>query len=549
MSASARRQGVRTRDVRGRGRRVVVVGAGVAGLATAALLAREGYSVEVLERRDDVGGRAGTWEEAGFRFDTGPSWYLMPEVFDHFFALLGTSADAQLDLVRLEPAYRAWFADGSAPLELRSDAEHAARTFEGVEPGAGARLRRYLRSAATATELAREHLLYSTFESLPRLVSPAALRHVGRLVPLVAQTLEEYVGRRFRDERLRRVLGYPAVFLGTSPDRAPALYHLMSHADLADGVLYPLGGFGTLVDALLRLAQDVGATVRTGVDVVDLLTTAGRSPRVRGVRFVDRTGGTHVLDADVVVGAGDLHHLETALLPPALRTYPEEWWATRDPGPGAVLVHLGVRGRVPELTHHTLVFAADWRANVDAVFGDDRRVPDDASIYVCAPSRTDPTVAPPGTENLFLLVPVPADVAIGGSGDPVVERVADAAVRRLAEVVGIPDLEERVLVRRTVGPADFARDLRSWSGGALGPAHTLRQSAWWRGRNASARVGGLLYAGGSTIPGIGLPMCLISAELVLKRLRGDRSPRPLRTPPGTAPRAVPVPAPAVGTPS
>lgn len=514
--------------------RAVVVGAGVAGLATAALLAREGYDVEVLEQRDEVGGRAGTWETAGFRFDTGPSWYLMPEIFDHFFALLGTSADAELDLVRLDPAYRAWFESGAEPLELRSDADDSVARFEAVEPGAGGRLRRYLASARDTTELAREHLLYSTFESLPRLLTPAVLRRAGRLLPLVLQTLDRYVARRFGDERLRRVLGYPAVFLGTAPDRAPALYHLMSHADLADGVLYPQGGFGTVVDALLRLAVREGATVRTGARVVGILTTTSRTPapsaQVSGVQYLDEHGHEHVARADVVVGAGDLHHLETSLLPPDLRTYPAEWWARRDPGPGAVLVHLGVRGRVPELTHHTLVFAADWQANVDAIFGPDRRVPEPASMYVCAPSRTDATVAPPDSENLFLLVPVPADVTLGGGGDPVVEQVADAAIHRLGHVVGIPDLADRVMVRRTVGPADFARDLSSWSGGALGPAHVLRQSAWWRGRNASAKVGGLLYAGGSTIPGVGLPMCLISAELAVKRLRGDRSSGPLPTP-------------------
>ncbi|GIG20458.1 phytoene desaturase [Cellulomonas chitinilytica] len=515
---------------RGTGTRAVVVGAGVAGLATAALLARDGYDVQVLEQRAEVGGRAGTWDCAGFRFDTGPSWYLMPEVFEHFFALLGTSADAELDLVRLDPAYRAWFASGAEPLELHSDADRSVELFEAVEPGAGARLRRYLESARITTEVALEHLLYSTFQSLPRLLSPALLRRAGRLLPLVLQSLDGYVAHRFRDERLRRVLGYPAVFLGTAPDRAPALYHLMSHADLADGVLYPRGGFGTLVDALRRLAEREGASVRTGARVVGILTTTAPTPQVSGVQVVDDDGHEHVVDADVVVGAGDLHHLETALLPPDLRTYPERWWANRDPGPGAVLVHLGVRGRVPELTHHTLVFAADWRANVDAVFGPGRRVPDEASMYVCAPSRTDPTVAPPDSENLFLLVPVPADVTLGGGGDPVVEQVADAAIDLLARVVGIPDLAERVVVRRTVGPADFARDLSSWSGGALGPAHVLRQSAWWRGRNASSKVQGLLYAGGSTIPGVGLPMCLISAELAVKRLRGDRSSGPLPAP-------------------
>ncbi|WP_028049442.1 phytoene desaturase family protein [Cellulomonas sp. URHD0024] len=513
----------------------VVIGAGVAGLGTAALLARDGYDVVVLEQQDQVGGRAGTWESEGFRFDTGPSWYLMPEVIDHFFALLGTSADAELDLVRLDPAYRAWFESGADPLELRSGLEDAVARFDAVEPGAGSRLRRYLASARRTTETAREHLLYSTFESLPRLLSPRVLLRAGRLLPLVLQTLDTYVGRRFHDERLRRVLGYPAVFLGTSPDQAPALYHLMSHADLVEGVLYPRGGFGTLVDALARLAEREGATIRTGARVIEVLTTPLPGARVTGVRYLDDAGREQVLAADVVVGAGDLHHLETALLRPDLRTYPEQWWSRRDPGPGAVLVYLGIRGRVPELTHHSLVFAADWQANVDAVFGRDRHVPDAGSLYVCAPSRTDETVAPPDTENLFLLIPVPADVTIGGGGDPVVERVADDAIRRLATVAGIPDLADRVLVRRTVGPADFARDLSAWSGGALGPAHVLRQSAWWRGRNASAKVDGLLYAGGSTIPGIGLPMCLISAELVVKRLRGDRSSGPLAVPLTSAP--------------
>jgi len=200
-----------------------------------------------------------------------------------------------------------------------------------------------------------------------------------------------------------------------------------------------------------------------------------------------------------------------------------------------VLVCLGVRGAVPELPHHSLFFTEDWRANFEAIFGADPQVPDPASIYVCKPSATDPTVAPAGHENLFVLVPVPADVSLGrggvdGTGSPRVESVADAALEQVASWAGIPDLRERVVVRRTFGPGDFAADLNAWRGGALGPAHTLRQSAFLRTGNVSQRVSGLYFAGASTVPGIGLPMCLISAELVAKRLRGDRSARPLEVP-------------------
>jgi phytoene desaturase len=200
-----------------------------------------------------------------------------------------------------------------------------------------------------------------------------------------------------------------------------------------------------------------------------------------------------------------------------------------------VLVYLGVDGPVPGLLHHTLMFTADWKANFGAVFGDDRHVPDPASIYVCAPSETDPTVAPRGSSNLFILVPLPADVGIGkggidGAGDWEVERIADRAIDVVAERSGVPDLRDRIRVRRTIGPRDFADDYNAWSGSMLGPAHTLKQSAFFREGNASAKVDGLYYAGSSTIPGIGLPMCLISAEVLLKRIHGDTSTEPLPTP-------------------
>jgi len=197
-----------------------------------------------------------------------------------------------------------------------------------------------------------------------------------------------------------------------------------------------------------------------------------------------------------------------------------------------VLAMLGVEGRLPQLPHHSLFFTSDWGRNFGDIFGADARVPDPASVYVCKPSETDPSVAPEGCENLFVLVPVPAEVSIGAGGDEgegsvAVERAADAAIDQVAAWGRIPDLRERVLVRHTVGPEDFAHRYHSWRGGALGLEHTLRQSAFLRPGNTSSKVDGLLYAGASTVPGVGLPMCLISAELVLKRLTGDRSALPV----------------------
>ncbi|MFB2585039.1 phytoene desaturase family protein [Herbiconiux liukaitaii] len=585
----------------------IVIGGGISGLATAALLAREGYTVTLLEKNDAVGGRAGSWEKDGFRFDTGPSWYLMPEVFDHFFKLMGTSAEAELDLVKLDPGYRVYSEGEFAPIDIAANRDDNLDLFESIEPGSGVRMAGYLDSAAETYDLAKEYFLYSTFEKITPLMAPPVLKRLPRLVRLLTEPLARFAGRTVKDPRLVQVLGYPAVFLGTSPYSAPSMYHLMSHLDMTDGVLYPKGGFTSVIAAIERIAVAEGVTIVTGasvtrivteiegatvkapgpVDVYDYETTefdtnvidrdelarvlagemssaaepepvadvpAGK-PKAGGVHYTDTDGRAHSVEGSVVVSTADLWHTETALLLPELQTYPESYWEKRIAGPSALLILLGVEGELPELEHHTLFFAKDWRTNFGEIFGRGSgpaetrgtAVPDPASLYVCRPSATDDDVAPEGHENLFVLVPLPADPSLGAGGvdrggDARIEELADTVIEQIAEWAGIPDLASRVVVRRTIGPADFVSDLNSWQGTALGPAHTLRQSAMFRARNRSAKVDGLYYAGGSTTPGIGLPMCLISAELVIKRLRGDTSttalPEPLSPRPvAPSPRA------------
>jgi phytoene desaturase len=428
-----------------------------------------------------------------------------------------------------------FFESHPEPVDIAADRADNIRLFESLEPGAGAALDRYLVSARETYDMAFKRFLYTSFASFRPLLVPDVLKRLGRLARLLLQPLDKFVAGYVRDNRLRQILGYPAVFLGSSPDQTPSMYHLMSHLDLADGVLYPQGGFTRLIERIAAIARAEGVTVVTGARVTAIHTTPGAATAVAGVSYRTSDGAVLTLDADRVVSAADLHHTETELVPAASQTYPERWWRKRVSGPGAVLVMLGIRGDLPELKHHTLFFTKDWADNFGRIFGKTPSVPSPASFYVCQPSATDPGVAPVGSSNLFLLVPIPADPGLGhggidGSGSPMIEKIADDAIAQLAAWSGIPDLTERVVVRRTIGPGDFADDLNSWRGGALGPAHTLKQSAFFRGSNASSKVDGLYYAGGTTIPGIGLPMCLISAEILLKRMRSDTSTGPLAEP-------------------
>ncbi|WP_213815321.1 phytoene desaturase family protein [Glaciihabitans sp. dw_435] len=527
--------------------RVIVIGGGISGLASAALLARDGHTVTLLEARSDLGGRAGSWEAEGFRFDTGPSWYLMPEVFDHFYKLMGTSAAEQLDLVTLDPGYRVFFEGESEPLEVALNRDDNIAMFERVEPGAGAKLDTYLESARETYEMAKAKFLYTSFQDLRPIATKDVLKQTAKLGRLLLEPLSKLAARTVKDDRLQKILGYPAVFLGSSPYIAPSMYHLMSHLDMADGVMYPMGGFTTIIDSIAALARAEGVSIVTGASVGRITVVDGVAT---GVEYVDEGGQARTLEADIVVSSADLHHTETRMLDRAHQTYPEEYWAKATPGPSALLLYLGVDGEVPELEHHTLLFTKEWQTGFEAIFGKNSRMPSPASLYVCKPSGVDKSTAPAGHTNLFVLVPIPADPSIGrggeyGDGDARIEALADTVIAQIAQWTGIPNLAERISVRRTVGPGDFVDDLNSWRGTALGPAHILKQSAFFRAGNISKKVKGLYYAGGSTIPGIGLPMCLISAEILIKRLRGDVTTGPMPEPllPTVAP-AAPSPAPA-----
>lgn len=509
---------------------VVVIGAGVAGLATATLLARAGYQVHCLERLAQPGGRAGSSTQGQWRFDTGPSWYLMPEVFEHYFQLLGTTVAEHLDLVRLTPAYslfqvrRAQPASQDLPrftdvqdidaVQVPADFAALEALFESRESGAGARLRAYLDGAQQAYDLATRYFLYTTFQSFRPWITGEILRHTRLLMQLLTQRLDSYVQRSFSDPLLQKILQYPAVFLSAPPAEIPALYHILSHTDLVQGVFYPQGGFSHFVEVLEQLAREAGVQLHYETEVVQIVTA---NHRVRGVQTRQE-----FYPAAAVVSCADRQHTQQWLLGGSPRT--TAYWEQRKPGISAIVVLLGIQGKLPQLTHHNLILSEQWDADFSQVW-QHTGTQASASTYVCKTSATDPTAAPDDGENIFIYIPTASNPELGqgslyGQESAQVAAIANAAIAQLGAVVG-EDLSARIQVQETIGPADFAQRYHAWQGSALGLAHTLDQSAWMRGKQYDPRITGLYYAGATSTPGVGLPMCLISAENVLKLFRSD----------------------------
>ena len=485
----------------------VIIGGGIGGLAAANLLAKSGYQVTVYESRTQLGGRMGLLEQDGFRFDTGPSWYLMPEVYDHYFNLLDTSAAKELRLTKLTPAYQVYFENEVGPVVITGDEATDAATFERRELGAGQALKRYLDSAEKTYHLSLKHFLYTTFEKPGSLLKPDIIRSGPAMLQAALRPIDSFVGKYVHDLGLRQILEYPAVFLGSSPFTAPALYHLMSYLDFRQGVFYPQGGLYSITEAFVALGTKLSVSYKIGQPVRSINVTNGRAS---GVTLA--SGET--ISADIVISNADLHFTQMQLLPDGYRDYPEKYWKKRQAGPSALLMYIGIKGALPQLKHHNLFFVQNWKQNFADIF-EGQSWPTPASIYVSKPSASDPSVAPEGYENVFVLVPLPANPGLHANE---LENYADIYLDQIAEQAGIADLRSRIVTRVLYGPKDFETDLNAWRGTALGLSHELKQSALFRPKTRSKKVKNLYYVGANVQPGIGVPMCLISAELAHQQI-------------------------------
>ncbi len=479
-------------------------------MATAIRLAHAGHHVVLLERNDVLGGKLTQHRAAGYTWDAGPSLLTLPEVFDELLGMVGSTLP---EPVRLDPSFLYHFADGSS-FCTRDDPAATEAEMERLSPGSGLQWRRFMAGAARVWSVSERTFFAGPLENpwqlARRLRSPRDLWAVDPL-----PTLHTRARRSFGDPRLVQWADRYATYAGSSPFAAPATLGCIPHIEQAYGAWYLPGGVGRLAQVLAEACKAAGVAIRTGAEVQ---AVEADHDRVRGVRLA---GGERVR-ADVVVADVDAAHLYGDLLPDAVSAR-----RVRRAGrssSGFVLL-LGVRGRTEGLGHHTVSFSADYRAEFRAIHRHGR-APHDPTVYVCASSLTDPSAAPPGCENWFVLVNVASLGDGDGGGDPDgVGPWADGGTAygdHLLEVLARRgfDLAGRVEHRQAVTPADIARRYRAVGGAIYGTSSNGRRAAFARPANRGPRRG-LYLVGGSTHPGGGLPLVAISARIVAAMVAAD----------------------------
>ena len=493
--------------------KVIVIGAGAGGLSTAILLAKKGYDVTVVEKNASFGGRGDVFSAKGFQFDMGPSWYLMPDIFEHFFSLVGENISDYLDLKRLDPSYKIWFEEHPKPVEMTSDLERDSKIFESFEPGVMKKINIYLKEAAAKYNISKQTFIYKPFNSVFDFIDKRTIFLWTKFS--VISSFHKHIASFVKHPLLRKILQYPLVFLGTSPYKAPAVYSLMNHIDFEMGVFYPMGGMTKVFKAFYDIAKKNGVKFIFNTPVNKILV---ENKKAIGV---STTKGKHM--ADIVVSNADYQFTEMQLLDKKHRQFSEKYWSSRTMAPSGFILYLGIKKQFKELVHHNLFFAKQWKESFEAIFKG-QKLPQSPSYYICAPSKTDPSVAPKGCENLFVLVPTATNLTLD---EKTIKNYRDKIIKHITVTMKTKGLEENIVFERIFTGHDFSSIYNAYKGTALGLAQNLTQTAVFRPKTKSVKLNNLYYTGANTNPGIGVPMCLISSQIVYKRIHGITHGRPL----------------------
>jgi len=481
---------------------VSIIGSGFSGLSAACFMAKEGHRVTIFEKNETLGGRARVFNEQGFKFDMGPSWYWMPDVFEHFFAQFQKKPGDYYQLVQLDPGFQLFFGEGDV-IQVPVTADEIYSLFESVEKGSAAKLKMFLSEGAFKYKAGMQQLVYRPSFSWMEFATYDVLRGAAKLH--LFTSVSSYVRKFFKDPRLIALMEFPVLFLGAMAQDIPALYTLMNYAALSLGTWYPMGGMVELVNAMGNVASSLGVTFETGCEVQEINIRSGLMHTLQTDKGSFNTDG--------LIASGDYHHMEQRLLPERYRNYNEDYWNKKVFAPSCLIFYVGVSKKIKKLIHHNLFFDTSFDTHAKNIY-ENPQWPESPLFYACCPSKTDSTVAPEGMENLFLLVPV----APGLTDTPEIrEHYFQILIRRM-ELLCADEILPHIVYKKSYCLKDFIKDYHAYKGNAYGLANTLRQTAVLKPSLRNKKVKNMFYAGQLTVPGPGVPPALISGRVAAEQL-------------------------------
>ena len=481
-------------------KKVVIIGAGFAGLTTAALLAQKGFKVTVLEKNHEPGGRAITYKEKGFVFDMGPSWYLMPEAFERYFQFFNKQPGDYYDLVQLDTSYRVFYGKDDY-VDVAGKLKNNTALFDHFEKNGFAKAQKYLDLAAYQYKVAVKTFLYRDYKKISEFLNGKLILEGIKLK--IFQSVDKLVSRFFTSDKIKKIMEYTMVFIGGSPKQTPAFYSLMSHIDLNLGVWYPLGGICKVAEALFQLGEEQGVEFKFNHAVNKIIVDKSQA------QSVETQQGS--FPADIIIANADYVHTEQDLLDKQYRSYTPGYWKSKVISPSAFIIYMGLNKKLKNIRHHNLYFHDKWDEHFDTIFKH-KSWPDKFSYYVSAPSITDNTIAPKDCENLFFLIPVAAGL---NDTNEMREIMYNKVLDHFEELIG-QKIRENIIVNKIFSQRDFIGSYNSYQGSAFSLAHTLMQTAVFRPARKSKKVKNLYFTGQYTHPGVGIPMAFICGELTAK---------------------------------
>ncbi len=480
-------------------KKVIIIGAGYAGLSAAALLAKSGYTVTILEKNDQPGGRAIVFKKDGYHFDLGPSWYMMPDVFENFFEEMGENISDYYQLKKLDPGYRIFHDSDNSITDIPEDIEGVYKLFEKIEPGSTPKFKAYLAKVKRKYELGINSFIRKPYSSWRELINWETISQ--SLSMDLHKSFAAVVRKNFKNSKIRQILEYPSVFLGGSPKNIWALFNVISHADFGLKIWYPMGGFGEVSKALETICLKNGVVIKYSEPAMKIEVEQGKVKKVITSKAE--------YEADIVCACCDYEYTEVNLLEKQYQSIKEETWDKKVMSPSCLLIYLGIDQQIPNLQHHNYFFNDQWDEHIDSIYNNPQW-PTNPQFYVHCPSKSDPSVAPHGKEVLFILMPV----AAGIEDYPAIrEKYFERLVSKIEEKTNCK-FKENIEIKKIWGPNNLKTTYNAYKGNAFGLALTFKQSLVFRPTMKSKKVKNLYYGGHYTNPGTGTPLAIISGQIL-----------------------------------